>query len=179
MFPENTDLERRVLAHEQILQSLLAELGERDPGLLKAITERFSPARRGAHEQDFTETADYAEAFVHEVSRVRRAPAPRAAPERKGAREEAFDRQPLSRLDGAIQIAGAKLHGVWHVSRDGSFVGDYFERNAALCAALALAHEVERRGGTAAVNFDGVTLNVPALSNDNPPPASRASDPAT
>src|SRR5690606_28097675 len=129
--------------------------------LLKSIIERFSPSPRGAHEQDYRETADYAEAFVHEISRPSaRGPTVRASAERKGASEEAFDRQPLSRLDGTIHISGAKLHGVWHVTRDGTFVGDYFERSSGLSAAIAVAQEVERRGGTATVEFDGVSVAV-------------------
>lgn len=164
MSPEDTDLERRVLAHEQILQSLLAALGERDPELLKSIIDRFSPSRRGAHEQDYRETADYAEAFVHGIARPSaRGPAPRASAERVGASEEAFDRQPLSRLDGTIHICAAKLHGVWRVTRDGAFVGDYFERSSALGAAVALAQEVDVRGGAATVEIDGVSIDVPAL----------------
>ena len=159
MSPENTDLERRVLAHEQILQALLAELGERNPQLLRSITERFSPSRLGAHDQDFRETADYAEAFVHAVSQFQvRASSLRTPPERQGAREEAFDRQPLSRSDGVIHITGAKRGGVWHVTQDGAFVGDYFKSEPALLSAIALAKEVEQRGGVADVTFDGAPV---------------------
>lgn len=170
MSPEDTDLERRVLAHEQILQALLAELGERDPRLLKSITERFSPSRLGAHDQDFRETADYAEAFVHAVRQLHvGAPILRTSPDRKGAPEEAFDRQPLSRSDGLIHIAGARRSGIWHVTQDGRFVGDYLKPEPALRAAMDLAREVERRGGEADVSFDGVSVVVPRPGDDGDP----------
>jgi len=55
---ENTDLERRVLAHEQILQALMAQLAEGEPGFLDRMRERFATARRGSYEHDYLETAD-------------------------------------------------------------------------------------------------------------------------
>jgi hypothetical protein len=55
------------LAHEEILQALMAQLAEGDPRFLDRLRERLAGARRGAHEHDYTETADYAEAFLHEV----------------------------------------------------------------------------------------------------------------
>ncbi len=41
---EDTDLERRVLAHEQILQALIAQLAERQPGFLDRMLTRFASA---------------------------------------------------------------------------------------------------------------------------------------
>jgi len=67
---ENTDLERRVLAHEQILKALIAQLAEHQPGFLDRMLNRFAGARRGAHEHEYVETADYAETFLHEVMRL-------------------------------------------------------------------------------------------------------------
>ena len=83
MAVENTDLERRVLAHEQILQALIAQLAEGQPGFLDRMLDRFAGVRRGAHEYDYVETADYAEAFLHEVSRLIRVH--EARPTRSGA----------------------------------------------------------------------------------------------
>jgi len=71
MSVENTDLERRVLAHERILQVLIAHMAEADPSVLSRLKRVFNeqPAL-GAHEQDYTDTAGYAEQFLHEVARL-------------------------------------------------------------------------------------------------------------
>ena len=59
---ENTDLERRVLAHEQILQ----------PKFLDRLQQIFTKHNTlGAGEQDYTDTAAYAEQFIQQVVRLR------------------------------------------------------------------------------------------------------------
>jgi hypothetical protein len=73
MTVENTDLERRVLAHERILQALIARLAHTDPKVLTHLREVFSlQIPLGAYEQDYTDTAGYAEQFIHEVTRLSR-----------------------------------------------------------------------------------------------------------
>lgn len=68
--PENTDLERRVLAHERILQVLIAHMAESEPKFLDRLKDLFTEQRQpGAYEQDHTDTAGYAEQFVHQVIR--------------------------------------------------------------------------------------------------------------
>lgn len=72
---ENTDLERRVLAHEQILQVLIAHMAEAEPKFLARLREVFTQRHRlGTREQDFTDTAAYAEEFIQEVSRLYEGP---------------------------------------------------------------------------------------------------------
>ena len=69
---ENTDLERRVLAHEQILQVLIAHMAEAEPRFLDRLQEIFTKHHTlGANEQDYTDTAAYAEQFIHQVVRLR------------------------------------------------------------------------------------------------------------
>lgn len=144
---EDTPLERRTLAHEQILQALMAQLAEGQPDFLTRMHERFASARRGAHEYDYVETADYAEAFLHEVERlvrVRTAVAPHALAAMPPPRHS------VSPTD-AVTIHSARLHGVWHVTRNGAFVGDYLAEGPALEAAAAAARDVERGGGRAEI----------------------------
>ena len=72
MAVENTDLERRVLAHEQILQVLIAHLAEAEPKFLERLQQIFSRHRvMGAEEQDYTDTSQYAEQFIRQVERLR------------------------------------------------------------------------------------------------------------
>jgi hypothetical protein len=69
---ENTDLERRVLAHEQILQVLIAHMAEAEPKFLDRLQQTFMKHHTlGADEHDYTGTAAYAEQFIQQVVRVR------------------------------------------------------------------------------------------------------------
>jgi hypothetical protein len=60
---ENTDLERRVLAHEQILQVLIAHMAEAEPKFL-------GPATANIHE---TPHIGRGRAGLHRYGRIRRA----------------------------------------------------------------------------------------------------------
>ena len=68
---ENTDLERRVLAHEQILQGLIAHMAEAEPKFLDRLEQIFTQQHTlGANGQDYTDTAAYAEQFIQQVVRL-------------------------------------------------------------------------------------------------------------
>jgi hypothetical protein len=72
MVVENTDLERRVLAHEQILQVLIAHLAEAEPKFLERLQHIFTNHHvLGAENQDYTDTSQYAEQFIRQVERLR------------------------------------------------------------------------------------------------------------
>ena len=72
MVIENTDLERRVLAHEQILQVLIAHMSEAEPKLLDRLQHIFTKHHTlGADEQDYTDTAAYAQQFIQQVVRLK------------------------------------------------------------------------------------------------------------
>jgi hypothetical protein len=69
---QNTDLERRVLAHEQILQVLIAHMAEGEPKFLDRLQQIFTNHHTlGVDEQDYTDTAGYAEQFTQQVARLR------------------------------------------------------------------------------------------------------------
>lgn len=71
MASEETDLERRVLAHERVLAVVIAELARERPELLLHLQEVFSPhPSLGAYEHDYTDTAGYADQFIHDVKRL-------------------------------------------------------------------------------------------------------------
>jgi len=64
--------ERRVLAHEQILQVLIAHITEGAPKSLDRLQQIFTNHHTlGADEQDYTDTAGYAEQFIEQVARLR------------------------------------------------------------------------------------------------------------
>jgi len=68
---ENTDLERRVLAHERILQVLIAHMTETEPKFLDRLQERFAKGYDlGAGEHDFVGTDQHAWQFIHKVIQI-------------------------------------------------------------------------------------------------------------
>jgi hypothetical protein len=72
---ENTDLERRVLAHEWILQILIAHMSEAEPKLLERLQRTFIENRHpGRSEQDYTDTLAYAHQFINQVVRLKATP---------------------------------------------------------------------------------------------------------
>ena len=69
---EDTDLERRVLAHEQILQVLIAHMSEAEPKFLERLQQTFIENMHiGASEQDYTDTLAYAHQFIGQVARLK------------------------------------------------------------------------------------------------------------
>mgnify|MGYP000225718156 CR=1 FL=1 len=67
---EVTVLERRVLAHERILQALICRLAEDDPNILFELKAHFGSGHDlGDYEQDFVSTGHYGEHFIRSVER--------------------------------------------------------------------------------------------------------------
>jgi hypothetical protein len=68
---EDTDLERRVLAHERILQVLIAHMSEAEPKFLERLQQIFVDHRHvGWSEQDYTDTLGYIKQFIEQVARL-------------------------------------------------------------------------------------------------------------
>ena len=68
---ENTDLERRVLAHARILQALIRHMAESQPEILIRLKETFGRGHTlGADEQDYTSARQYGEAFIEAVEKA-------------------------------------------------------------------------------------------------------------
>lgn len=66
-----TSLERKVLAHEQILQVLIGHLSETEPKFLDRLKAIFTPRYDiGSNEQDYINTTEYAEQFIHEIEKM-------------------------------------------------------------------------------------------------------------
>lgn len=65
---EITTLERRVLAHERILQALLGHLAEDDPEILVQLKARFGKGHNmGEYEHDFVSTDHYGDHFIRSI----------------------------------------------------------------------------------------------------------------
>ena len=140
--PETTDLERRVLAHERILQALIAYMARTEPRFVDHLRDRFvEPMRMARHEHDHRETDDYAEEFIRAVMLLGEVRAPKAkepdmadtktVPPGRGD-GQGSDTQRPERPD-RVQIR--ERSGIWEVKVDGKFHGDYHQKEHALAAA--------------------------------------------
>jgi hypothetical protein len=65
---ENTDLERRVLAHERILRALIRHIAEEQPDILMRLKQTFGQGHVvGEHEQDYVSTQQYGDQFIRAI----------------------------------------------------------------------------------------------------------------
>lgn len=139
---ETTDLERRVLAHEQILQALIAFMGRTEPRFIDHLRVRFvEPMSMVQREHDYRDTDDYAEEFIRAVMRLEEVRAPEAkepdmtdkqSVPSKGRRGQSSSmNQPAQR--GGVQVR--ERNGNWELQIDGKFRGDYQLKEHALAAA--------------------------------------------
>lgn len=148
--PETTDLERRVLAHEKVLQALIAFMARTEPRFIDHLRERFvEPMRMARHEHDHRETDDYAEEFIRAVMLLGEVRAPKVkdpdesdkqpvSPRNRGEQGSSTD-QPMQR--GGVQVR--ERNGIWEVKVDGKFQGDYHQKEHALEAAAL--HKLSQR----------------------------------
>ncbi len=132
---ETTDLERRVLAHERILQALIAYMAQSEPRFVDHLREQFvEPMSMARHEHDHRETDDYAEAFIRAVMLLGEPRAPYAKepdmtnmkpvpPKSKGGQGSSMNRPPQR---GGVQVR--ERNGIWQVNVDGKFRGDYHQK---------------------------------------------------
>lgn len=68
---ENTDLERRVLAHERILRALIRHMAEAEPDFLARLKRTFGRGHTlGENDHEFTSTQQYAEQFIDEIEKA-------------------------------------------------------------------------------------------------------------
>jgi hypothetical protein len=137
---EVTDLERRVLAHERVLQSLIAYMAQTEPHfvdhLLSSFLDTMSMARREHHGRD---ADDYAEEFIRAVMLLQEQRAPHPGAMRHPAPGHAGSRSPEPEPKrSASPVEVQERNGVWRVSIGGVFHGDYRMKADALAAAALL-----------------------------------------
>lgn len=139
---ESTELERRVLAHERVLQVLIAHMAETESKFLIRLSDTFCvPLAMSRSEHDYTDTDSYAAEFIRTVvslgdkaarkdlvaAKVRR---PRKVAAAATATEGAPPKEPAR-----IQMHHAG--GIWRVTLDGRFYGDFLKKQDAAAAVAA------------------------------------------
>lgn len=71
MLIENTDLERRVLAHERILRALIRHMAEAEPDFLVRLKRTFGRGHTiGQDDHEFTSTQQYGERFIEAIEKA-------------------------------------------------------------------------------------------------------------
>ena len=149
---ENTDLERRVLAHEQILQALIAHMAEAEPEFITRLNRAFNnPDHLSRREQDYTDTAQYAEQFLREVIRLGEEKSTVPAGRLPGPIHRASTAEHVVEQHGVVPTVFLVAHqaGRWTVTRDGQFYGHYFAGKPAIDAAQAAIRDIVANGGSA------------------------------
>lgn len=140
--PETTELERRVLAHERVLQALIAYMARTEPRFVDHLRERFvEPMRMARREHDYQETGDYAAEFIRAVMLLGEARVPKAkepemtvkqsVPPKSSGGQGFYVNRPT--LRDRVQVN--ERNGIWEVKVDGKFRGDYHQKEHALAAA--------------------------------------------
>lgn len=141
--PEITDLERRVLAHERVLQALIAYMSRAEPRFVDHLRDRFvEPMKMARREQDHRDADDYAEEFIRAVmligERGNRAMSEEAADSLHPGTPTPDPEQPAPSDLRPDRVQMKERGGLWEIKVDGAFWGDYRTKEQAL-AAVALA----------------------------------------
>ena len=155
-------LKDEVLAHERILQALIAHLAEVEPQFIDRLNSVFSEtSQMDRCEHDYTDTHAYADQFVQEVLRlIARRSEPDAArgptPEHLTAFAESGDAGIPPEVKPVTLLEVSHRAGIWAVTKDGKFYGHYIGDQSAFDAAEAAAFAVVASGGTADVLWNEV-----------------------
>ncbi len=147
---ENTDLERRVLAHEQVPPALIAHIAETKPEFITRLDRAFSnPGQLSRREHDYTDTGQHTGQFVREVIRLAEGAGKSTIP--AGLPTGASAVEHVGGRDGVVPTVFLVTHqpGRWTVTRDGQFYGHYFAEKPALDAAQAAIRAIVANGGSA------------------------------
>ncbi len=149
---ETTDLERRVLAHEQILQGLIAHMVETEPKFLERLRTTFShPVRLQPERHDYTDTAAYAASFVREVIRLSEAVGAHV-PSQVALWDDLWPTSGEAGLlneNVPVRFEIRRRDDMWEVLRDGRLSGGYISHAGALEAVQSAIQEVFSGGGAA------------------------------
>lgn len=145
-----TSLERRVLAHERILQSLIAHMSELDPRYMERLKSVFiAPLAMKQHEHDYTETEDFAAEFIRAIEIISQAVPSWTS--RIPDVAEAADRVhgERNRVVGFFTPTLFMIRqrgNLWELLVDGHPYGNFLLESEALDAATRAARRIASRG---------------------------------
>ncbi|WP_157139081.1 hypothetical protein [Asticcacaulis biprosthecium] len=163
MTSDNADLERRVLAHEEILQALIAHMVETEPRFLERLSATFrQPVHLEGDRQDDMATAAYAARFVREVIRLEE---PKLVESQKPSLVALWDdlwptsgEVGLKNENVPVRFELRQRDDMWEVIRNGRLVGGYVSHTGALEAAQQAILAVFTVGGSAELLTTDTTI---------------------
>lgn len=142
LLPETTDLERRVLAHERVLQALIAYMSHTEPRFIEHLKKRFvEPMAMVRHEHDHRNADDYAEEFIRAVMVLGETQLPKAESSKDSVNvmhhqeKKEANWHPYRPTAEAERVRIRERNGIWEVKVDDVFHGDYHDKGRALAAA--------------------------------------------
>ena len=145
------DLERRVIAHARILQSLIVHIAKDQPHFISHFENCFvETMKMSQHEQDHHEIEDYTEEFIRKVrSTLQKSQKVDSTTSVRISKPHFLDNNHSEVITITGENKGVKIvkdGEIWHVKLDGSFWGDFHTRDDALSALSRLGIEVEGSG---------------------------------
>lgn len=160
-------LERRVSAHGQVLQSLIAHMAETEPQFLIRLGERFAdPIAVARSEHSHVSSGEHADTFVKAIELLvaqaraasdlqscTRVQTPTTSPQTPSPLP------PPATIEALQRVTVRNRSGVWEVSVDGEFFGDFTRQRQADNVAVRLRRIAESNPaelGHAWGKFDGV-----------------------
>ncbi|WP_298331418.1 hypothetical protein [Asticcacaulis sp.] len=155
MISQDTAIERRMLAHEQILQALIAHMVETHPEFLERLSATFGrPVRLASALHDYTDTSDYAAAFVREIIKLGESPERQEGLSLVAKWDDLWPTRGESNLineNAPVRFEIFHREGVWEVLRDGQLIGGYVHHTGAREAALAGVQRMFEEGRAAEI----------------------------
>lgn len=143
--PEDTDLERRVLALERVLKSLIVHVARSEPAFLDDLAETFVvPMGMERREHDFVDTDSRAERVIRAATQLGAQDADLSQAGGRAASLPALQARMIGRGSALVspveRVRTTFRNGIWTVVVDGAFAGDYTDREQAEAAAARERH---------------------------------------
>lgn len=137
----DAELERLDIAHERVLQAMIAYMERNDPKFLDRLMDRLAnPKKRPNATGSYGDFKDYAGEFLHAEKRLGETILPLSPSPQRNARisSTATDASDLG-LDVTVsrqvsRICVSKTNGLWQVKVDGEFFGDFGQEDDAMTA---------------------------------------------
>lgn len=139
--PDDTDLERRVLAHERVLQTLIAYMSGSEPRFIEHLRKVFvEPMTMERHEQDYRGSDDYAEEFIRAIMVGGIGPAsPVAAVRPRELKRAGEETGTVPDAGGSgNRVVVTERNGIWCVKVGDEFHGEFVQKEHALAEAALL-----------------------------------------
>lgn len=144
-----------MLAHEQILQALIAHMVETEPKFLERLSATFGrPVRVTQALRDYKDTADYAAAFVREIVKLGDARTAKSGLSLVAKWDDLWPTRGETNLQNEnVPVRFEIFHreGIWEVVRDGQLIGGYVHHTGAREAALAAVQTLFEDGRSAEI----------------------------